>query len=358
MRRPSGLLSRPVGRGRLQVACSGTFNWANKANPRDPRPENVAGDFFVDSTCIDCDTCRWMAPSVFGRAGEQSAVHNQPTDEQGRVNALQALLSCPTFSIHVRQRNSSELRAAQDGLPAPVPGCPPGVYYTGWADEKSFGCCAYLLVRPEGNILVDSPRFNPVLAKRIAALGGVQWMFMTHRDDVGDHAKWAAHFGARRILHSGEVNAGTQDVEVQLEGEGPWQLRGEEVVQAPAGAGMGADAEGGSDITFIFTPGHTTSHVCMFHAPSRSMFTGDHLCADDATPGGFYIFSNFNWHSIPVQLSSVDRLRHYDFLHVLPGHGRRAHLRDAAARHAAIDALLAKHNHTPQAAAQAAAPSA
>ncbi|XP_015064361.1 uncharacterized protein LOC107009532 [Solanum pennellii] len=26
------------------------------------RPQNVSGEFFVDHTCIDCDTCRWMAP--------------------------------------------------------------------------------------------------------------------------------------------------------------------------------------------------------------------------------------------------------------------------------------------------------
>ena len=25
-------------------------------------PENVPGEFFVDSTCIDCDTCRQLAP--------------------------------------------------------------------------------------------------------------------------------------------------------------------------------------------------------------------------------------------------------------------------------------------------------
>jgi len=41
-------------------------------------PTNVPGDFFVDQTCIDCDTCRWMAPETFDRAEEQSRVHRQP----------------------------------------------------------------------------------------------------------------------------------------------------------------------------------------------------------------------------------------------------------------------------------------
>ena len=44
------------------------------ANPRKRVPENVPGDFFVDSTCIDCDACRQIAPSVFGEAAETSFV--------------------------------------------------------------------------------------------------------------------------------------------------------------------------------------------------------------------------------------------------------------------------------------------
>ncbi|HXD89225.1 MAG TPA: recombinase family protein, partial [Urbifossiella sp.] len=41
-------------------------------------PENVAGDFFVDSTCIDCNTCRQIAPAVFGEALGTSFVKAQP----------------------------------------------------------------------------------------------------------------------------------------------------------------------------------------------------------------------------------------------------------------------------------------
>jgi glyoxylase-like metal-dependent hydrolase (beta-lactamase superfamily II) len=37
-------------------------------------------------------------------------------------------------------------------------------------------------VRPgKGNVLVDSPRFNPALAKRIEELGGVKYIFLTHK---------------------------------------------------------------------------------------------------------------------------------------------------------------------------------
>ena len=44
-------------------------------------PENVEGPFFVDSTCIDCDTCRQLAPATFGETGEFSFVQLQPRDD-------------------------------------------------------------------------------------------------------------------------------------------------------------------------------------------------------------------------------------------------------------------------------------
>ncbi len=46
------------------------------------RAENISGDFYVDTTCIDCDTCRWMNSKVFTRKAGMSAVHHQPNDEK------------------------------------------------------------------------------------------------------------------------------------------------------------------------------------------------------------------------------------------------------------------------------------
>jgi hypothetical protein len=48
------------------------------ANLKKRVPENVPGDFFVDSTCIDCDACRQIAPPVFGEAATTSFVKAQP----------------------------------------------------------------------------------------------------------------------------------------------------------------------------------------------------------------------------------------------------------------------------------------
>ena len=50
-------------------------------------PTNAAGPLFVDASCINCDTCRWMAPSTFGHANAKSYVHAQP-DEATKTAAL------------------------------------------------------------------------------------------------------------------------------------------------------------------------------------------------------------------------------------------------------------------------------
>jgi ferredoxin len=157
---------------------------ADPSQLRQPRAENAPGAFFVDRTCIDCSTCRWIAPESFTAVGLQAAVTAQPATREGRVAALQALLSCPTHSIHARERSADELREAQAGLPRPWPTAVPagGVYHCGWHSNDSYGGAGWLLVRPQGgNILIDSPRFSPGLAKNIEALGGVSWIFLTHK---------------------------------------------------------------------------------------------------------------------------------------------------------------------------------
>lgn len=180
-----------------------------------------------------------------------------------------------------RDSASSPLRVSNSPQPAP-PAAPPSP--------------------PQGNILVDVPRFTPWLAQRLRQLGGARWIFLTHRDDVADHALWAQHLGAARIIHKLEARTrqGTEWVcrlprwrgclhglrcrhtrrrdaglahpmppallrskcEVMLEGEGPWGL-----------PGSSADD---SDVELIFTPGHTAGCVSLLFRPDQALFTGTH----------------------------------------------------------------------------------
>jgi ferredoxin len=55
--------------------------------------QNVAGDLFVDTTCIDCDLCRQIAPETFSDIGDQSIVHHQPETEEKEFAAHKALVT-------------------------------------------------------------------------------------------------------------------------------------------------------------------------------------------------------------------------------------------------------------------------
>lgn len=263
------------------------------------RSENVAGDLFVDTSCIDCDTCRWMAPDVFGRAGEMSAVHTQPTTAEQRIEALKALLSCPTASIGTIAP-PKDIKQAQAQLPAVVED---NVYHCGYHSEKSYAAASYFIQRPDGNVLIDSPRFTPPLVKQLEAMGGVQYLYLTHRDDVADHAKFQQHFGCQRILHHDDITTDTQSVEIQLTGLEPYQLA--------------------ADITIIPVPGHSKGHTVLLYQ-NKFLFTGDHLAWSVAL-GHLYGFRRFCWYSWTEQIKSMKRLAEYSFEWVLPGHGRRYH---------------------------------
>ena len=257
--------------------------------------ENVSGDFFVDETCIDCDTCRQLAPEVFADAGSYSFVHAQPDNPEAARKALQALLACPTGSIGtLHPDRSREVRA---DFPMRLEG---GVYYCGFNSPKSFGGNSYFVERAEGNWLIDSPKFLPHLVRRFEEMGGLAHIFLTHRDDVAEAEKYAAHFSGRRIIHRKEL-ASQPDAEKVIDGSDPVQL-------APG-------------FLAIPGPGHTRGHMCLL-VEDRFLFTGDHLWWSRA-------YKSLNagrdvcWYSWEEQTRSVAALAPYSFEWVLPGHGER-----------------------------------
>src|SRR5207237_395992 len=148
-------------------------------------PENVAGDFFVDSTCINCDACRQIAPAVFAEASATSFVHTQPVSAAERRRALQALLSCPTGSIGCLAHD--DLKEVRDDFPLLIE---EPVFYCGYNSPKSYGGNSYFIRHSAGNWLIDAPKFVAPLVQRLEALGGVAHILLTHRDDVADAQKY------------------------------------------------------------------------------------------------------------------------------------------------------------------------
>lgn len=271
------------------------------ADARRSLPDNVPGDFFVDDTCIDCDTCRAIAPATFRDHGGQSSVGRQPQNPRERHAALKALVACPTASIGTRAE-APDVAAAAAAYPEPIDG---EVYFCGFTSEKTFGGWSYLIVRPPergGNVLIDSPRFTQPLVRRLRELGGVRTMVLTHRDDVGDHRAFRREFGCARVMHGADGAAGL-GVERALDGADPLRL----------------DA----DLIVIPTPGHTRGHLVSLYA-NRFLFTGDHL-AWSPEDQALRAFRDVCWYSWAEQTASMRRLLDYRFEWVLPGHGRMHH---------------------------------
>ena len=165
---------------------------------------NVTGNFYVDSTCIDCDTCRQLAPASFEEVGDYSAVVRQPETDRQIHQAYQALLACPVGSIGTEKSDKAALQAARAGFPIHLED---GVYYCGFNSEKSFGANSFFVRHPGGNWLVDSPRYIKQLVDFFTEHGGLSYIFLSHEDDIADAGKYAKQLGAKRIIHRQDMDA-------------------------------------------------------------------------------------------------------------------------------------------------------
>lgn len=278
-------------------------------------PGNVAGPWYVDSRCIDCGTCRELAPELFGDARFQSVVVGQPRDPDGEHQAWLAAEACPTSSIGRTPRT-----ARPSGLyPWRIDG---PVHDLGYTSEDSFGATSYLVLRPGGNVMVDAPRFTRLLTGPLDELGGIAHVLLTHRDDVADAARWADRYGARTWIHEADRSAAPQATDI---------LRGEDVTVVAPG------------VRAVPVPGHTRGSV-VYAVDDRWLFTGDSLAwshhRQDLTA-----FRDACWYSWSEQARSLERLaRTVTFSWILPGHGARAHLEPDDA-HDRLLALVDRMRH-------------
>ena len=71
------------------------------ADPKDRVAESVAGKYYVDVQCIDCDVCRVTAPDNFQRSENKgySYVFQQPATPDQDARCQEAMDSCPVEAI-------------------------------------------------------------------------------------------------------------------------------------------------------------------------------------------------------------------------------------------------------------------
>ncbi|HLX12432.1 MAG TPA: MBL fold metallo-hydrolase [Bacteroidota bacterium] len=268
------------------------------ANYNKRLPGNVDGEFFVDSTCIDCDACRQLAPDVFREDGNFSSVYSQPKTGEERRSALRALLACPTGSIGTLEKIG--IKEVYDDFPLAIEG---DVSYCGFNSPDSFGGNSYFIRGADGNWLIDSPKFVHFLVKKFEQLGGIRRIFLTHRDDVADAEKFAQHFHAERIIHRYELSA-QPDAEIVIEGDEPVQLE--------------------PDFLVVPTFGHTKGHCTLLYK-NRFLFSGDHLWWS-RNHQRLNAGRDVCWYDWRMQADSMARLLDHSFEWVLPGHGQKVKL--------------------------------
>jgi glyoxylase-like metal-dependent hydrolase (beta-lactamase superfamily II)/ferredoxin len=295
----------------LARQCS-SVAWAAVARVDFRHDANADGDWFVDTRCIDCGTCRDIAPALFGALWDTSVVVAQPDSEPALIDAWLAAQACPTSSIGTISRRARPGRLYPREI---EPGS--GVFDCGYCSEDSFGASAWFVPRPEGNLLVDSPRYTEALVAPIAAAGGIHHVLLTHRDDVADARRWAQRFDARVWIHVDDASAAPFATD-RIDGD--------------------VDVQPG--VVAIPTPGHTRGST-MFLVDGRYLFTGDSLAwsheRQDLTA-----FRDACWWSWAAQADSLARLaERHRFAWVLPGHGARVN-DDPEVLHRRLEGLVGR----------------
>jgi glyoxylase-like metal-dependent hydrolase (beta-lactamase superfamily II)/ferredoxin len=260
-------------------------------------PDNVDGDWYADTRCIACDVARHYAPGLIG-ADDQglSVVLRQPGSEADELELWRAALACPTQSIGTRSHRQPPPGVFPHRLTAEVSLC-------GYNAESSFGAHSYLVERPQGNLLVDSPRFTRQLVEPIAERGGLAHVLLSHQDDVADHDRWAERFGARTWIHAIEHRAAPGATDL---------IEGDDAVEIEPG------------LVAVPVPGHTRGSVA-YHLDDRYLFTGDTLAWDPAA-GRLDVFPGATWYSWDELAASIARLAALPVAWVLPGHGMWHHV--------------------------------
>ena len=213
---------------------------------RERHAANAAGDWFVDTDCINCKAAQTVAPGLIIERDGQSVFAHQPATDEERLLAWRARLLCPTASVH-----ADHAGAPRDAVfPEPMTD---HVWRLGYNARNSWGAHSFLIERDQGNAMVDAPRWTEHVVKAIEERGGLALVLLTHRDDVADAERYAEHFGARVFIHEDDRAAVPYATDL-LRGRAPTSL--------------------GDDLRAIPVPGHTKGSVA-FLLENRCLFAGD-----------------------------------------------------------------------------------
>lgn len=251
----------------------------------------------VDERCTNCDVARQLAPDLIAEANGRSKVVRQPSTDAERRAMHAAAFACQTRSI----RHQGGLDPALDPFPLPLD---ERVFLCGHNSRHTAGANAYLLRRPGGNLMIDTPRWSPALAERYEALGKVTEVLLTHRDHAAHGRRYADRFSARLWIHEGDLDA-APDADEVLHGTEPTEIA-DGLVAHPL-------------------PGHTRGSVLYLYNDTYC-FSGDSFYWSRSA-GDIAVAESVTWYSITELAASLARTApRIRFEWLLPGHGDRRHL--------------------------------
>jgi glyoxylase-like metal-dependent hydrolase (beta-lactamase superfamily II) len=275
-------------------------------------PDSASGEWYIDTACIDCGASRHVAPGLIVERNEKSVFARQPATPEEELAAWRAVLVCPTASVR------SETKRPRPNAAIFPQEITPDVWRCGFNARSSFGAHSYFVAHPDGNLLIDSPRYAAELVRWIGDAGGIAHILLTHRDDVADADKYARQFGARVWIHREDKSAAPYATDL-LEHNAAQIL-------APG-------------VRAIPVPGHTRGSV-VYLLHDHVLFAGDSL-AWSAREQDLVAFKDACWYSWTELTASLGNLAAYRFEWLLPGHGWPVHL-PAAEMNARLRALVSR----------------
>lgn len=254
-------------------------------------PDNAAGPWFIDTRCIRCDAARNWAPELIGMdAAGRSVIVNQPDGAAQEAALWRAATACPTRSIGRRRPVPPERI-----FPHPLAD---GVLALGHNALSSFGAHSFLALRPEGNLMIDTPQCTGRLAADVDDWGGVAHILLTHRDDVADYDRWAARYGARVWIGAADADAAPLATDLT-------------VADAITPIAPG--------VCSIPAPGHTAGHV-VYHIDDHLLFTGDTLHWNQRR-AALDVFPDQTFYSWTALADTIRMLASLKVEWIFPGHG-------------------------------------
>jgi glyoxylase-like metal-dependent hydrolase (beta-lactamase superfamily II) len=123
-------------------------------------------------------------------------------------------------------------------------------------NRDTLGGTAYIIVRNEGNILIDCPAWDETNQDFLRLHGGIRYLFLTHRGAIGKAPEVQKSFGCEVVIQEQEayllpeITVTTFERELTLD----------------------------STTKLLWTPGHSPGSSCLYYAHEGGiLFSGRHL---------------------------------------------------------------------------------